>query len=345
MTNVRIGIIGAGAFTQQRHIPMLLEVEGVEIVAVCNRTPETVQRVARQFDIPRTFTDWREVIALRDIDAVLIGTPPYFHHQATLAALDAGVHVLCEGRMATSLREAREMYERAQKSGLKTMLVRTSYCLKGQRFVKHLLDTGYVGRVRQVFGHWRVPAYADAAAPLHWRQDVRVSGPINPLFLSPIWEVFRPWFGDAARVSAQSKTFTPFRTDGPEGPPIAVELPDAINVTAELENGALVTCLVSGVARFGESRVEIYGDRGTLVYQLRGDVILGAQLGDEALQVLDVPPDLEETWQVEADFIRLVRGELDEAHPTFYEGVRYTEFTEAAMLAAQQGRWVELPLP
>ncbi|MBI2885721.1 MAG: Gfo/Idh/MocA family oxidoreductase [Chloroflexi bacterium] len=109
-STVRIGIIGAGAFTQQRHIPKLQEIPGVEIVAVCNRTPESVQRVAREFHIPQVFTDWREVIALADIHAVLIGTPPYFHHTAVLAALDAGKHVLCEGRMATSLREAREMY-------------------------------------------------------------------------------------------------------------------------------------------------------------------------------------------------------------------------------------------
>lgn len=74
-----------------------------------------------------------------------------------------------------------------------------------------------------------------------------------------------------------------------------------------------------------------------------GDEPPGSQ-GNVSLQVLPLPPELEESWQVEADFIRLVRGELDEAHPTFYEGMKYTEFTAAAMLAAREGRWVELPL-
>ncbi|MBI2887589.1 MAG: Gfo/Idh/MocA family oxidoreductase [Chloroflexi bacterium] len=342
---VRIGVIGAGAFTRQRHIPKLREITGVEILAVCNRTPETVRQVAREFSIPHAYTDWRQVIARPDLDAILVGTPPYLHHQATLAALAAGKHVLCEGRMATSLREAREMLQQAQASGLKTMLVRTSFCLKGQRFIKRLLEEGYVGRVRQVFGHWLVPSYANSSAPLHWRQDARVSGAINPLFLSPFWEVFRPWFGDASRVLAHSATFARQRPQGEGGPLAPVEVPDAVNVVAEMESGAVVTMLLSGVALFGQNRVEIYGDQGTLVYSVRTDEVLGARLGDEALRVLLIPPELEETWQVEADFVRLVRGELPEGRPTFADGVKYTEFTEAALLSAHEGRWVTLPLP
>ena len=342
--SVRVGIIGAGSFTQQRHIPKLQELSGVDILAVCNRTQQTVQEVAKTFGIPRAFTDWREVIAQPDIDAVLIGTPPYAHHQITLAALEAGKHVLCEGRMATNLREAREMEQKARESGLKTMLVRTSFCLRGQRFVKKLLEDGYVGGVRQVFGYWFVPSYVDSAAPLHWRQDARVSGATNPLFLSPFWEVFVPWFGPARRVLAQCATFTERRASPDGGSPVKIELPDAVNVVAEMESGAIVTILQSGVAPFGQSRVEIFGDRGTLSYLVRGDGIQGGRVGEANLQPFTIPPELEETWQVEADFIRLVRGELEEGHPSFHEGVAYTELSEATMLSAREGRWVSLPL-
>ncbi len=344
-TPIGIGVIGAGAFTRQRHIPKFQEIPGVQIVAVCNRTRETALEVAQAFHIPRVFSDYRDVVALPEVDAVFIGTPPYAHHQIALAALAAGKHVLSEGRMATSLKQAQEMEAVARESGLKTMLVRTSFCLKGQRFVKKLLDEGYVGTARQVFGHWFVPSYVNPVIPLHWRQDVQVSGAINPLFLSPFWEVFIPWFGRGRRVLAQSTVFTSERRSSSEGPLVKVEVPDAINVITEMESGAIVTITQSGVALFGESRVEIYGDKGTIIYHVRSDEIFGGLAGDEGLRRLSIPPDLEETWQVEADFIRLLRGELDEGHPSFHEGVAYTEHAEAALISAREGRWVTLLLP
>ena len=342
---VRIGVIGAGNFTRQRHLPNFTKLPDVEVVAVCNRTPETVQKVAADFNISRATTDWREIISASDIDAVVIGTPPYFHHQATMAALDAGKHVFSEARMATNVKDARAMLKKAQDTGLKTMLAPTILFMRGHRFIKKLLDEGYVGNVGQVFGYWFVPNYADRTAPLHRRQDSRNFGAINPLFLGPFWERFRPLFGDAQRLLAQTKVYAPQRLDKPGGTPLTIDMPDAITAIAEVDNGAVATCVQSGVAHFGRNRMEVYGDQGTIVYYADNDEIVGAQKGDSGLGALAIPPELEETWQVEVDFIRLVRGEIEEAHPNFAEGVKNTEFLEAAHISAQEGRWVNLPLP
>src|SRR4051812_26539485 len=97
---LRVGLVGAGANTKLRHIPGLRAIAGVELAAVCNRRPESTAAVAREFDIPRTHADWRELVADPDLDAVVIGTWPYLHCLITLAALQAGKHVLCEARMA-----------------------------------------------------------------------------------------------------------------------------------------------------------------------------------------------------------------------------------------------------
>ena len=104
---VRIGIVGAGGFTRRRMLPNLLAVEGAEVVAVANRSLESAERVAAEFGIRAPMGDWRELVARDDIDAVFVGTQPYFHHEAVVAALDAGKHVLCQTRMATSLRDRR----------------------------------------------------------------------------------------------------------------------------------------------------------------------------------------------------------------------------------------------
>jgi len=66
-----VGLVGAGDNTRRRHIPGLRAQPGVELVAVCNRRPESTQTVARDFAIPRTFARWQDLVADPDVDAVL----------------------------------------------------------------------------------------------------------------------------------------------------------------------------------------------------------------------------------------------------------------------------------
>jgi len=151
---VRLGIIGAGNFTQAMLLPNFKKLADVDVVVVCNRTLESVKQVAEKFGVPEHATDYRDVLSRKDIDAVLIGTPPYFHLQGVLAALDAGKHVLCQTRIAEDSQQAMQIYDagkQAEAKGLKTMLARTDSYVKGDLFIRHLLTTGYVGRIHQVF--------------------------------------------------------------------------------------------------------------------------------------------------------------------------------------------------
>src|SRR6266567_2612800 len=112
---LRIGLIGAGANTRARHIPGLRAIPDVEIGVVCNRRPESTTAVAGEFGIPRIAEHWQDVIADHEIDAVVIGTWPYLHCPITLAALDAGKHVLTEARLSMDAAEARRMLAAARK--------------------------------------------------------------------------------------------------------------------------------------------------------------------------------------------------------------------------------------
>src|SRR5437764_6144139 len=114
MDHLRVGLVGAGGNTRLRHIPGLRAVPGVEIVAVCNRRPESTAAAAREFGIARTFEHWQQLATDPDIDAVVIGTWPYLHCPITLAALAAGKHVLTEARLAMNAAEARRMLAAAR---------------------------------------------------------------------------------------------------------------------------------------------------------------------------------------------------------------------------------------
>src|SRR5215470_9656499 len=111
---IRVGFIGAGANSRLHHVPKLRAQAGVELVAVANRTRESGERIAKQFGIARVHDDWREVIQSRDVDAICIGTWPSTHCEMTVAALEAGKHVLCEARMAMNAGQARRMLAAAR---------------------------------------------------------------------------------------------------------------------------------------------------------------------------------------------------------------------------------------
>ena len=119
---VRVGIIGAGKIAQDRNIPLLQKVRDVEITHAWSRTPETARKAARQFGIPTVVDRWEEIVEAPEIDAVVIATPPILHLPTTLAALDAGKHVLCQARMARNLSEALRMLEASRATDLVTTL-------------------------------------------------------------------------------------------------------------------------------------------------------------------------------------------------------------------------------
>ena len=342
---VRLGIIGAGNYTRNRMLPNFLTLPEVHVVAVANRTMESADKIKQQFEIPDAMDDWRALLARDDVSAVLIGTPPYVHAEIVDAALEAGKDVLCQTRMSSSLEEARRMLRKAQETGHKAALVRPSRYVTAGRYVKHLLETGYVGHVRQVFCYRLIPDYADTSLPMGKRQDADLYGELNCLYLGYCWDVLYDWFGEPRRLFAHSLNFAPQRRSRPDGPMIDVRTAEAVTAVAEMESGASVVSVQSGLAFFGEDRVEIYGDEGTLVYKADADVLLGARKGDGELAPLDVPVDYRDSWTVERDFIRMVRGEAAEMFLTFAQGVKNMEYLEACNRSAIEGRWVEFPLP
>ena len=116
MTKLRMGIIGTGGIARDRHIPAYQQIAHmVTLEAVCDVNIDTAKAVAEKFDIKKVFTDYKEL--LKEVDAVTICTPNKFHAEITIAALEAGVHVLCEKPMAMNSEESEAMIEAANSSG------------------------------------------------------------------------------------------------------------------------------------------------------------------------------------------------------------------------------------
>lgn len=349
MTKLRIGLIGAGANTRLRHIPGLLTLPGIELVAVCNRRPASSEAVAREFGIAGIRADWRDIVADPDIDAVVIGTWPYMHCPITLAALDAGKHVLVEARVSLTAAEAHRMLAASQrKPGLVAQVVPSPFGLTAHDVLLDLLAGGYLGELREVQVYARNDALADPAAPLSWRQDAALSG-FNMLTLGIMHETLLRWVPPPVRVMAQVHAFIPTRIDPQSGVRRPVGTPDSVQVLAVLENGARAVYQLSGVAPFGKGMgIHLWGSEGALHYDMARDSLWGTSrkhaAGSDILQEITIPPDKARSWQVEADFVNAIRTGSPVRFTDLATGVAYMEFTEAVARSAERGEAVDLPL-
>jgi predicted dehydrogenase len=341
---VRIGIIGAGANTREVHIPKLREIDGVEIVAVANRSRASGAEVASRFGIPRVLDRWQDLAADPGVDAVLVGTWPNLHREAAVAALEAGKHVLCEARMAMDASEAREMLAASRAHpGQVAQLVPAPYTLELDAAVKRLLAEGWLGRLLVVDVRATTAQFVDETSPLHWRQDASKSG-LNTLALGIWYESVSRWIGRAASVLASARTCVPRRTDPSTGRTADVKVPDHVDVLAETAQGASLRMQASAVTGLAPSPREawLFGSEGTLRVDADTRRLYGARRGEAEMREIVVPPEERIGWRVEREFVGAIRGEEAVRLTTFAEGVRYMEFTEAVALAARTGRRVEI---
>jgi predicted dehydrogenase len=349
---LRIGLIGAGSNTRFRHIPGLRAMDGVEIVAVCNRRAESTRAVAQEYGVPRTYGHWQELVEDPAIDAIVIGTWPYLHCPITLAALEAGKHVLTEARLSLNAAEAHRMLDTSRRHPkLVTQVVPSPFGLKGHDVMAELVQSGYLGELREVHVFSLNAALADPAAPLSWRQDVALSG-FNMLTLGIIHETLLRWVPPPVRVQAQVHAFLPTRIDPESGVRRPVGTPDSVQVLAVLAGGARAVYHFSGATPFGQSAgIHLYGTEGVLLYELATDRIRGThqQPGRSAvradeLEEIPIPEAKARTWQVESEFIDAIRTGSPVRFTDFATGVAYMEFTEAVARSARLGEAVELPL-
>ena len=144
---VRVGIIGAGQIAQNAHIPGYKAQSGVELVAVCDVIPGKAAQVAQEHGIPRAYDGTAEMLKKEKLDAVSVCTPNFAHKEATLAALGADLHVLCEKPIALSLEQGRQMVEAARAAGKILQIGLHQRFETESQVLKRYVDAGDLGDI------------------------------------------------------------------------------------------------------------------------------------------------------------------------------------------------------
>lgn len=150
MAKLKIGFIGCGGIANQKHLPgMSQQTEYVDLCAFCDLIPERAEKAAKQYGTPdaKVYTDYHELLADPTIDAVHVLTPNIAHCEITIAALEAGKHVLCEKPMAATTADAKKMLEARDRTG-KMLTIGYQYRhFPANQVAKKVVDDGWLGDV------------------------------------------------------------------------------------------------------------------------------------------------------------------------------------------------------
>ena len=351
---VRVGIIGTSWYADMMHYPALKSHSQAELVSICGRNQERAREMAVKYGAQDTYSDYQQMFQKSNLDAVIISSPDDMHYEMTMAAIDQGVHVLCEKPLALAAPQAWEMYQNAQKKEVKHMTYFTYRWMPFFQYARDLIKEDYIGHCyhcefRMLMGFGRSQQY-------RWRFDKnRCNGVLGDLG-SHMIDMARWLIGEITSVSANLAVSV--KRSGIGGVPINPANDSAL-LLIRFANGAHGTIVVSNVAhvadRGGYQQIRLYGESGTIkinsIYSgsEAQRVIQGARDQDEQFQNMKIPDkywgdadpsDVKEIFTNNSVgtrlFIDAILGGCP-IEPNFYEGFKAQQVVDAALESHETG--------
>ncbi len=357
---IGVGLIGSG-FARSSQAPAFSVCEGAELVAVCSGHFENAQRMAAEFNIEHACENYEQLLALNEVSLVVISAPPFLHHPITMAALDAGKHVICEKPMAMNAGEAREMTEAAESRPAQLAIIDHELRFNPTwRRMKELVDDGFLGDLYHVNVTIAAGFRHSAQRTWNWWSQKKAGGGLLGALGSHAIDGLRWLFGEIESVCGAVETMVPQRKDAVNGALKPNETDDYCSFLLKFagQEGRAAQGMVLLSALFasgGKNQVMAVGSRGTLI--LDGEEsLLGAlgynhqfedmSLSDRALEISVVPNNIwaRSFYHLARETVQALREDRAEiAHAaTFADGLRCQEVIDAVLRSHEEQRWVEV---
>ncbi|HEX4486079.1 MAG TPA: Gfo/Idh/MocA family oxidoreductase [Terriglobales bacterium] len=157
MSGTRIGVIGAGWWATESHIPVLQAMPDVEVTCICGVDGEQLRKVQSRFGISNATEDYKELLSREDVDGVVVSSPHGFHFEHAVAALERGFPVLCEKPMALKASEAAQLVELVKAKGVPFLIPYGWNYSELARLGKLVIDEGTIGEIEHVLCHMGSP--------------------------------------------------------------------------------------------------------------------------------------------------------------------------------------------
>lgn len=352
---IRVAVIGTG-FGEAVHLPALTQVPDFVITGVCSRRAERAHSAAQTFGATIATTDYRELVERSDIDAVIVATPPNLHHSMTMTALAAGKHVLCEGTMAKSVAEAKDMVRMAERSGASAMVNHEFRFIPARAYAKELIEGGYIGEPYSAsMSFYRSSLNDPRGVAFTWLMEADKAGGMLGAIGSHHIDCLRWWLGEIRGASGAVATMVKRRRAGDSAQMLNVDAEDTFAVVVQFQNGAIATIHYSATAAHEPAdQIVISGSSGTLV--LTADGRLQGGKSGELVADLMIPesfirgaatgphPLIHPTVYLLKEWVASIRSGTPRA-PSFEDGYKVQEVIDAIGRSVQTGRSVDMQKP
>jgi len=369
---INIAIIGT-QFMGRAHTNAWIDVSGFYdlpftpvLKAACDIDPSLEESFARRYGWESFDTSWEKVVSRDDIDVVDICTSNASHMPIALAAASAGKHVICEKPLAMNADQARQMVEAAEQAGVAHMTAFNYRTVPAVQHAKRLIGEGKLGSIYHFNAVYLQDFFADPGFMWLWRCDKEIAGSgAHGDMNAHIVDLARYLVGEFESVSGAMETFTRQRPK-PDGSMGRVTVDDATYFMARFHSGALGSFIATRCAsgRKNHMRIEIYGSRGSLVFNLErlnelqyfsASDTPGNQGFRNILVTEKVHPYIRKWWPPGhiigwehtfiheiGDFLTAVAGN-QKASPGFEDGYRCQQVLDAVMQSAREDQWQQIP--
>ena len=373
MKKLNVGLIGCG-FMGRTHSNASRRVNNffdldyqLVLKAVCDLDEARAKAFAAKWGYESCETDWRKLIARKDIDLVDITVPNDMHREVAVAAAKAGKMILCEKPLARTGPEALKMVRAVEKAGVPNLVSYNYRRIPAVALAKQLVDEGRLGRIfhyrAKFLQDWTISKDLPQGGPSLWRLDAKVAGSgVTGDLLAHCIDTALWLNGTMEQVNAMTETFVKQRKHTLTGKVEKVGIDDACAFLARFKNGSLATFESTRYARGHKAlyTFEINGEHASLFWDLHDLHRLqyfehrdeGRVRGWRSIHVTDGDHPYMGKWWVPglqigyehsfvhqlADFLQgLAKGKP--AHPTFRDALETQYVCDAVLKSAKTRRW------
>ncbi len=366
---VRVGVLGAGAWARFAHIPGFKRDDRCEVVAIADPNRALAEAAAAEFGIPDVYDRHEPLLERSDIDLVDVCTPSATHFALSMAALAANKHVLCEKPVAFDFRETRRAAMIARSKGLRTKLGFTFRYAPAMRYMKHLVDQGFIGTPFIFNGYEQNSQWLDPQNPLRQVDPDADQSVLQVSSLegygAPIIDIGHWMVGSGYdKVVGTMRNFIPERMVRQTGRMMRMNIDDGDIFIGEFANGALGSVQTSfvTVGNYPGIEARVYGSKGALICRLVEEEgicerLTAATADQVEFRPVVVPPEFyppggspRETWRtlfyanLTASLITELRDASLPNEGDFEDGAKVQEVINAVELSFRERRWIDLPL-
>jgi predicted dehydrogenase len=272
METLKWGLIGCGDIAQRRVAPALRDLPTCELLAVTRSRPELAESFAVRFGAKKWYPTWQGMLADKDIHAVYIATPVHLHAAQTIAAAEAGKHVLCEKPMAMNVKECDEMIAACRTNNVKLGVAYYRHFYPVVERIKAVINSGEIGKpvlVQINAFEWFDP---QPNHPRYWLLDKKLAGggPMIDFGCHRI-ELLVNVFGPVKHITSLVLNAVFDR-----------EVEDTAVTTIQFESGPCAVLSVTHAASEPRDTLDIFGTQGSITIPVLnlGEIRIRSRAGD-----------------------------------------------------------------